>query len=47
MATKATQAEDTQEPAGAEGQDGPLLDLSVAAVKKMIKTAKKTRLHHL
>ncbi|AEV38857.1 RNA polymerase sigma factor RpoD [Pseudovibrio sp. FO-BEG1] len=41
MATKATQAEDTQEPAGAEGQDGPLLDLSVAAVKKMIKTAKK------
>ncbi len=41
MATKATQAEDTQEPAGAEGQDGPLLDLSVAAVKKMIKSAKK------
>ncbi|SDR34796.1 RNA polymerase sigma factor RpoD [Pseudovibrio sp. Tun.PSC04-5.I4] len=41
MATKATQAEDTQEPASAEGQDGPLLDLSVAAVKKMIKTAKK------
>lgn len=41
MATKATQAEDTQEPAGTEGQDGPLLDLSVAAVKKMIKTAKK------
>ncbi|MTI19084.1 RNA polymerase sigma factor RpoD [Rhodobacteraceae bacterium RKSG542] len=41
MATKATQAEETQEPAGAEGQDGPLLDLSVAAVKKMIKTAKK------
>ncbi|WP_310619033.1 RNA polymerase sigma factor RpoD [Flexibacterium corallicola] len=41
MATKATQAEDTQEPAGADGQDGPLLDLSVAAVKKMIKTAKK------
>ncbi|MDX5593968.1 RNA polymerase sigma factor RpoD [Pseudovibrio sp. SPO723] len=42
MATKATQAEDTQEQAaGGEGQDGPLLDLSVAAVKKMIKTAKK------
>ncbi|OKL45624.1 RNA polymerase sigma factor RpoD [Pseudovibrio exalbescens] len=42
MATKATQAEETQEPAaGGEGQDGPLLDLSVAAVKKMIKTAKK------
>ncbi|WP_068315140.1 RNA polymerase sigma factor RpoD [Polycladidibacter hongkongensis] len=41
MATKATQAEQTQEPAAGEGQDGPLLDLSVAAVKKMIKAAKK------
>ncbi len=40
MVTKATQAEETQE-ATAEGQDGPLLDLSDAAVKKMIKAAKK------
>ncbi|ADZ69695.1 RNA polymerase sigma factor RpoD [Polymorphum gilvum] len=40
MVAKATQAEETQEPA-AEGQDGPLLDLSDAAVKRMIKAAKK------
>jgi RNA polymerase primary sigma factor len=40
MVAKATQADDTQE-ATAEGPDGPLLDLSDAAVKKMIKAAKK------
>jgi RNA polymerase primary sigma factor len=40
MATKAAEAEetDTQAP---ETQDGPLLDLSDAAVKRMIKSAKK------
>uniref|UniRef100_UPI003BAC5812 RNA polymerase sigma factor RpoD n=1 Tax=Stappia sp. TaxID=1870903 RepID=UPI003BAC5812 len=40
MAAKATQAEDSQETAG-ESSDGPLLDLSDAAVKRMIKVAKK------
>jgi len=40
MVAKATQAEDNQEQ-GAENADGPLLDLSDAAVKKMIKAAKK------
>ncbi|MEP3276592.1 MAG: RNA polymerase sigma factor RpoD [Stappiaceae bacterium] len=40
MVTKATQAEEAQETT-TEGQDGPLLDLSDAAVKKMIKAAKK------
>ncbi|MBD1547129.1 RNA polymerase sigma factor RpoD [Roseibium aggregatum] len=40
MVAKATQADDTQETS-AEGPDGPLLDLSDAAVKKMIKAAKK------
>ena len=40
MVAKATQADDTQEQSG-EGTDGPLLDLSDAAVKKMIKAAKK------
>ncbi|MTI45561.1 RNA polymerase RpoD-like sigma 70 subunit [Roseibium hamelinense] len=40
MVAKATQADDTQEAPG-EGPDGPLLDLSDAAVKKMIKAAKK------
>ncbi|WP_127142613.1 RNA polymerase sigma factor RpoD [Pelagibacterium montanilacus] len=45
MATKAanqskTEAE-TKPEAGGEGPDGPLLDLSDAAVKKLIKTAKK------
>ncbi|MEJ8472610.1 RNA polymerase sigma factor RpoD [Roseibium algae] len=40
MVTKAKKADDTQE-SSAEGQDGPLLDLSHAAVKKMIKAAKK------
>ncbi|WP_153768131.1 RNA polymerase sigma factor RpoD [Labrenzia sp. CE80] len=40
MVAKATQADDTQENP-AEGPDGPLLDLSDAAVKKMIKAAKK------
>ena len=39
MATK-TEAEETQE-APSENQDGPLLDLSDAAVKRMIKLAKK------
>ncbi|MFN4011123.1 MAG: RNA polymerase sigma factor RpoD [Pannonibacter sp.] len=40
MVAKATQTEEAQETA-AEGQDGPLLDLSDAAVKRMIKVAKK------
>jgi RNA polymerase primary sigma factor len=40
MAAKATQAEDSQETPG-ESSDGPLLDLSDAAVKRMIKVAKK------
>ncbi|MBN9673527.1 RNA polymerase sigma factor RpoD [Roseibium aggregatum] len=40
MVAKATQADDNQETS-AEGPDGPLLDLSDAAVKKMIKAAKK------
>jgi RNA polymerase primary sigma factor len=39
MATKAAEAED-QEQAPAETQDGPVLDMSDAAVKKLIKTAK-------
>jgi len=49
MATKAatqtkpkeTEKPDTEKPAGAEAPDSPLLDLSDAAVKKLIKTAKK------
>ncbi len=40
MAAKSTQAEETQETA-TETSDGPLLDLSDAAVKRMIKLAKK------
>ncbi len=40
MVAKATQADDNQETS-TEGPDGPLLDLSQAAVKKMIKAAKK------
>ena len=42
MATKVQENEEAPEaPAPAETPDGPLLDLSDAAVKKMIKTAKK------
>ncbi|MEO0980831.1 MAG: RNA polymerase sigma factor region1.1 domain-containing protein, partial [Pseudomonadota bacterium] len=40
MVAKATQADENQE-ASTDGPDGPLLDLSDAAVKKMIKAAKK------
>ncbi len=40
MATKEKEPEQ-KDAAQTEGQDGPLLDLSDAAVKKMIKTAKK------
>ncbi len=40
MATKVKQPDEAQD-APAESQDGPLLDLSDAAVKKMIKAAKK------
>ena len=40
MATKAAEQEDTEAQAP-ETQDGPLLDLSDAAVKRMIKVAKK------
>src|SRR3990172_8021654 len=39
MATKAAEAED-QEQTQAEPADGPVLDMSDAAVKKLIKTAK-------
>jgi RNA polymerase primary sigma factor len=39
MATKTAEAED-QEQAQAESSDGPVLDMSDAAVKKLIKTAK-------
>src|SRR5687767_9454640 len=39
MATKAAEAED-QEQTPAEPTDGPVLDMSDAAVKKLIKTAK-------
>ncbi|WP_075215507.1 RNA polymerase sigma factor RpoD [Mongoliimonas terrestris] len=40
MATKATESEEAQDT-GTESQDSPLLDLSDAAVKRMIKLAKK------
>jgi len=39
MATKAQK--ETEKPESGESQDGPLLDLSASAVKKMIKVAKK------
>jgi len=39
MATKTAEAEDQEQPQ-AETQDGPVLDMSDAAVKKLIKTAK-------
>ncbi|MBK5198212.1 MAG: RNA polymerase sigma factor RpoD, partial [Methyloceanibacter sp.] len=39
MATKTAEAEDQEQPQ-AEPHDGPLLDMSDAAVKKLIKTAK-------
>ncbi len=41
MATKAKQKDGEEKEQAAETQDGPLLDLSQAAVKKMIKAAKK------
>src|SRR5215207_483165 len=40
MATKTAEAED-QEQTPAEPADGPVLDMSDAAVKKLIKTAKQ------
>ncbi|WP_181708528.1 RNA polymerase sigma factor RpoD [Chthonobacter rhizosphaerae] len=40
MASKATESEEAQDT-GTESQDSPLLDLSDAAVKRMIKLAKK------
>src|SRR6476660_6455686 len=39
MATKTAEAEDQEQPQ-AEASDGPVLDMSDAAVKKLIKTAK-------
>ena len=39
MATKTAEAEDQEQPQ-AETTDGPVLDMSDAAVKKLIKTAK-------
>src|SRR5215210_3106903 len=39
MATKTAEAEDQEQPP-AEAPDGPVLDMSDAAVKKLIKTAK-------
>ena len=41
MATKAKETKENEKEAGPENQDGPLLDLSDAAVKKMLKAAKK------
>jgi RNA polymerase primary sigma factor len=41
MATKVTENDEAPEAPTAEAADGPLLDLSDAAVKKMIKSAKK------
>ena len=41
MATKATEREETETAAPEQQSDGPLLDLSDAAVKRMIKLAKK------
>ena len=41
MATKVQENEEAEAQTPAETPDGPLLDLSDAAVKKMIKTAKK------
>src|SRR4029079_15575536 len=41
MATKVQENEEAPEAPVVETQDGPLLDLSDAAVKKMIKVAKK------
>jgi RNA polymerase primary sigma factor len=40
MATKTAQTEEREAPSG-ESQDGPLLDMSDAAVKRLIKTAKQ------
>ena len=40
MATKTAEAEDQEQPA-AEPHDGPVLDMSDAAVKKLLKTAKQ------
>ncbi len=40
MATKTAEAQ-TQDQTAGEGQDGPVLDMSDAAVKKLIKTAKQ------
>src|SRR3954453_20439743 len=41
MATKVQESEEAEAPEAPVQQDGPLLDLSDAAVKKMIKVAKK------
>ncbi|MCB1483093.1 MAG: RNA polymerase sigma factor RpoD, partial [Rhodobiaceae bacterium] len=41
MATKAKETKENEKDAAQENQDGPLLDLSDAAVKKMLKAAKK------
>ncbi|HDO51706.1 MAG TPA: RNA polymerase sigma factor RpoD, partial [Rhizobiales bacterium] len=40
MATKTAQTEEREAPSS-ESSDGPLLDMSDAAVKKLIKTAKQ------
>ena len=47
MATKVQENEEAPEAPAAETQDGPLLDLSDAAVKKMIKVRQEARLCHL
>src|SRR3954452_14098952 len=41
MATKVQESEEAEAPEAPVQQDGPLLDLTDAAVKKMIKVAKK------
>ena len=46
MATKVQENEEAAAEAPAEAPDGPLLDLSDAAVKKMIKAAQEARLCH-
>ena len=46
MATKATEREET-EAAPEQQTDGPLLDLTDQAVRRMIKVAKKRGLCHL
>ena len=47
MATPARAEEQTAQQSDAQERDSPLLDLSDAAVKKLLKTAQGARLRHL